>query len=176
MNSTANIYALCYCTRFDFKALQDYLHSNHRSVAFKQVLNVEWRQGDVFIFEYGVLVFWNNSNEERQEFLEKIHDYAYEPLSILLEDEFTYETSAESLQIKNDHILLTDDEVITRLAASHGIAQSTKLAQFEYRVQQTINETAHIPKKLPKLAPRTCRARNYRNYAAGCLLPKVISC
>lgn len=148
MNDTADIYAVCYCTRFDFQALQNYLFNNQRCTAYKNVLNVEWQQGDVFVFDYGVLVFWDIENKERQELLEKIRGYAVEPLNILLEDEFTYESSADNLQIKNDHILLTDDDVITRLAASHAIAQSTKLAQFENRVQQTINETGHIPKKI----------------------------
>jgi uncharacterized Rmd1/YagE family protein len=148
MNTHPNVYALCYCARFDFPALQAYLLTNQRCVAYRNVLQVEWQLGEVFIFDYGVLVFWNINNDQRTELINKLSDFAKEPVSIILDDEFSYETGADKVFIKNDHIMLTDDEVITRLAISHGIAQSTKLAQFEYRVQQTINDTAYIPQRI----------------------------
>ena len=34
------------------------------------------------------------------------------------------------------------------MAISHGIAQSTKLSQFEERVQHTISDTENIPKAI----------------------------
>jgi uncharacterized Rmd1/YagE family protein len=67
-----------------------------------------------------------------------------------IDDEFTFEAGAEKLFIKNDHIYLSDDNVMTRLAISHGIAQSTQLGQFEYQVQDTISDTAHIPENIAK--------------------------
>lgn len=148
MNTHANIYALCYCASFDFTALQSRLLEKYHCTLYRDVLHVTWHQGEIFIFDYGVLLFWNCSNQQRQEFINEIKSYAKEPLDDILDDEFTYDTTTEKLRIKNDHISLTDDEVITRLAASHGIAQSTKLAQFEFQVQHTINETAHIPRSI----------------------------
>ncbi|WP_455198598.1 RMD1 family protein [Kaarinaea lacus] len=148
MNSNANIYALCYCAGFNFQALQSQPQDNFRFTVYRNVLHTEWRQGEVFVFDYGVLLFWNCSAEERQDFIDEIKTFARDPLDDTVDDEFTYETSSEILQIKNDRISLSNDEVITRLAASHGIAQSTKLAQFELQVQHTINETAHIPRNI----------------------------
>lgn len=148
MNTHPNVYALCYCAHFDFPALQAHLLTNQRCVAYRNVLHVEWQQGEVFIFDYGVLVFWNLGAEQRAEFIDKLADFAKEPLNTILEDEFTYETGTDKAFIKNDHITLVDNEVITRLAVSHGIAQSTKLAQFEFQVQQTINDTAYIPQRV----------------------------
>ena len=148
MASENELYAVCYCAHFDFDDLQKHLLSHLRCTAYRQVLNVEWKQGDVFIFDYGVVVFWQISIADRMALLEKLRPYAQEPLSHLIEDEFTYTTDAETLLIKNDHISLCDDEIMTRLAISHGLAQSTKLAKFEFHIQQTINDTAYIPKNI----------------------------
>jgi uncharacterized Rmd1/YagE family protein len=148
MNTNADIYALCYCSSFDFPLMQSRYLVNQRCVAYRKVLHVKWLQGEVFIFDYGVLVFWGLSAEQRNEFVQHIHEFAKEPLTQVLDDEFTYAGAAEKPVIKNDHIQLMDDEVLTRLAVSHGIAQSTKLAQFESHVQQTINDTAYIPRNI----------------------------
>ena len=148
MNTNSDIYALCYSASFDFPLMQSHYLANQRCAAYRKVLHVEWRQGDVFIFDYGVLVFWCLNAEERNDFLHHIHEFAKEPLTQVLDDEFTYERGAEKPVIKNDHIQLMEDEVLTRLAVSHGIAQSTKLAQFEAHIQQTINDTAYIPRNI----------------------------
>lgn len=148
MTSKNELYALCYCANFDFDALQKHLLGSLRCTAYRQALNIEWKQGDVFIFDYGVVVFWGIGSAERLALLQKLAPYALEPLAHVIEDEFTFTTDSENLLIKNDHISLCDDEIMTRLAISHGLAQSTKLAKFEYHIQQTINDTAYIPKNI----------------------------
>lgn len=148
MDTEATVYTLCYCARFDFPALQSGYLADQRYAAYRNVFHVKQHQGEVFIFEYGVLVFWRFTIEQRNEFILKLRGYAHEPLSSVMDDEFTYETAAEKPLIKNDHIFLANDEVTTRLAISHVIAQSTKLAQFEHQVQQTINDTVYIPRNI----------------------------
>jgi len=145
-----DVYALCFSNYFEFTRLQQQLMSTERCAAFRNALHVGWRQGDVFVFDYGVLVFWRLGASERDEFLQKVKQFATAPLSETLDDEFTFETGSEKSFIKNDHIHLHDDEILTRLAVSHGIAQSTKLAQFENRTQQTINDTAYIPENIAR--------------------------
>ncbi len=148
MTSKNALYALCYCANFDFDALQKHLLDNLHCAAYRQALNIEWKQGDVFIFDYGVVVFWGIGVADRLSLLQKLAPYALEPLAHVSEDEFTFTSDAENLLIKNDHISLCDAEIMTRLAISHGLAQSTKLAKFEYHIQQTINDTAYIPKNI----------------------------
>lgn len=148
MNMNSEVYALCYCAYFDFFPLQNFLLEKERCIAYRNVLHVEWQQGDVYIFEYGVLVFWQLNGAQRHDFIEKIKGFAKDPLSVLIEDTFTFEPGGVKTYVKNDHIHLNNEEIMTRLAISHGIAQSTKLSQFEYRIQQTINETAHIPENI----------------------------
>lgn len=145
-----DIYALCFSDYFEFQQLQQHLMSSERCSAYRNALHVEWRQGEVFVFDYGVLVFWDLAAGEREAFLAKILSFAKAPLKNTLDDEFTYETGGEKPFIKNDHIHLQNDEILTRLAVSHGIAQSTKLAQFENGIQQTINDTVYIPENIAR--------------------------
>lgn len=145
-----DIYALCYSDFFDFPKLQTALLESERCAAYRNVMHVDWRGGDVFVFDYGVIVFWCLSPADRDVFVRKIAAFAKTPLQNLFDDEFTFETGAAKAVIKNDHVQLPDDEVLTRLALSHGIAQSTKLAQFEFRTQQTISDTEYIPENLAR--------------------------
>ena len=148
MNDNKEIYALCPCAYFDFQALKTFCLSNARGVEYRDALHIQWHHGDVFIFAYGVLVFWQLTASERRDFFSKVKSFARTLLPKEVDDEFTFESGAEKLFIKNDHVYLSDDNVMTRLAISHGIAQSTKLGQFEYQVQETISNTVHIPENI----------------------------
>lgn len=150
MGNNNDVYALCFSDYFEFPQLQQYLMANERCAAYRNALHVDYRQGDMFIFDYGVLVFWSIASSDREEFLQKIVDFAKAPLKHVIDDEFTFETGSEKSFIKNDCLHLQNDETLTRLAVSHGIAQSTKLAQFEYRIQQTINDTVYIPENIAR--------------------------
>ncbi|MDH5436937.1 MAG: RMD1 family protein [Gammaproteobacteria bacterium] len=148
MNTYAEIYALCYCNQFDFTALQARFLKDWRHAIYRNTIHINWRQGDIFILDYGVVVFWNLNIANRVEFLEYITEYAIDLQIDAIDDEFTYEIDAESRTVKNDHICLPDDEVTTKIAICHVIAQSTKLALFEHQIQDTINNTAYIPKNI----------------------------
>ncbi|MDX1811156.1 MAG: RMD1 family protein [Gammaproteobacteria bacterium] len=148
MSNNSEIYALCYCAQFDFIPLQSFLLENDRCTAYRNVLVIEWHEGEVFLFDFGVLVFWKLNSIERAEFIERIKAFAENPLQALIEDTFTFEINNDKIHVKNDHIHLNNDDIMTRLAVSHGIAQSTKLAQFENRIQETINENSYIPKNI----------------------------
>jgi len=145
LENALEIYAVCQCASYDTPALKQSLESSGECFSDRNVLHVPRGDQDIFIFDYGVIVFWGISLDEQKEILSLTKKYAITPVETLLSDEFTYSTSADSSSVRNDHIQLSDDNRITRLAVSHGIAQSTKLSQFEAHVQQTIIDTAHIP-------------------------------
>lgn len=142
------IYTLCYCANFQFNELQAYLQQHYESNRFRNVIQLKWQQGKVYIFDYGVVVFWNVDPDERHDLLGKLTPFSNQLLIQLIEDEFTFSSGGDALSIKNDHISLNRDEPMIRLALSHGLAQSTKLAHFEFQVQNTINDTAYIPKNI----------------------------
>ncbi|MDH3327516.1 MAG: RMD1 family protein [Gammaproteobacteria bacterium] len=148
MTKNAEVYALCHCAHFDFQNLQIFLQEKERCTAYRSVLHVEWQNGHVYIFDYGIIIFWQLNGSQRNDFIGKVENYAVDPLSTLIEDDFHFETNSEKNYIKNDHIFLINNDNMSLLALSQGIAQSTKLSHFEYRIQQTINEHSHIPKSI----------------------------
>lgn len=147
----SEIFALCLAKRFDFKNLQESFLTSQRCALYRDVLCVEWHSGEFFLFEYGVVVFWKLTHDERQAILDKLTDFLVEPLATPVEDEFTYELNAPMAGLRNDHLRLPDDDVMSRVAVSHGIAQSIKLARFEQQAQETIARTEHIPESIAKI-------------------------
>ena len=55
-----------------------------------------------------------------------------------------------SPKIVEDEIILPNLDVLSRLAISHGLAQSVKLGTFESALRKTFNHTKHIPEDLAK--------------------------
>lgn len=145
MTSCPEIYAVCQCGYYEFSSLCEKLKNNYSMANFRNVSYMEWQGGDAFIFDYGVVVFWNVPPIAIAPLLSILKEFSYELLVEKLDDKFSYGINSEIISLKNDHINLPDNDINTRLAISHGIAQSTKLAQYEYRVQHTISSTEHIP-------------------------------
>ena len=106
--------------------------------------------GEFFIFDYGVVVFWGYTLSEQETYLNEFIPFTNQLLDVPFIDEFTFSLDAPHFLVKHDHLELPDNDVLTRLALSHGIAQSTKLSQFEERVQQTITDTESIPVAIAK--------------------------
>ena len=149
MNPINNeVYALCQCDHYNFDALQKHFITNFAAKLIGNVVQLKWNDGDVFIFGYGVVVFWQVADEQSNTLLAALEGFAEQKLDMLLDDEFTFAAGTAQLSLKNDHIGLPTDDISTRLAISHGIAQSTELAQYEMRVQNTISSTEYIPNRI----------------------------
>lgn len=154
-----DIYALCQCGYYSFPELRKKLASQFTTVIYKNVLHVVLQNSDAFVFDFGVVVFWKVAVEQRNSLLSQLQEFINEPLSDKLDDEFTYGVSPQSVSLKDDHISLPDEDVFTRLAISHAIAQSTKLEQYEASVQRTIATTEHIPESIAKTGKSGLRRR-----------------
>ena len=159
MQSDPDIYALCQCDYYDFAALRVKLSQVYEITGYRNVLHMSHYGGDAFIFDYGVIVFWNLTDLEQNTLLAQLNEFAKDRLTDKLDDEFTYETGDQPASLRNDHICLPDSSIKTRLAISHGIAQSTKLGQYESRVQQTIASTEYIPENIAKTGQSGLRRR-----------------
>ncbi len=71
----------------------------------------------------------------------------YEGLGASSRDSFEYEYGKYP-SIKDDYMILPDKEIVTKLACSHALAQSIKLAGFESIIQKTTHTTRDILKTL----------------------------
>ncbi|KAI1503009.1 hypothetical protein F5X99DRAFT_377314 [Biscogniauxia marginata] len=116
---------------------------------------------EVFIFSYGVVVFWNFTEQQEKAILADI-TFAESETGVSLvtrpldqsdceteEFHFEYNNDVKRPRIFNDMItLLPRSDHMVRLTISHAIAQSTKLCFFEERMSETMLNAQHIPKEL----------------------------
>ncbi|KAL7272284.1 Sad1-interacting factor 3 [Rhizina undulata] len=115
---------------------------------------------EMFVFSYGVVVFWNFTERQEKDILADLTfaggDMGTSLISGPMKEEdfeteefhFEYSSRTRSPRIYNDMITLRSGDIMIKLAISHAIAQSTKLCRFEERMNTTMLNVQHIPKKL----------------------------
>lgn len=140
--------AYCTASHYNFKPLCDHFASIYRITLFKDVLHVAFDgvegRGDCFLFSYGAWVGWHLSIGEVNQLLEVVR--AFEE-GVLHQPEIDHSdfVYGDTFKIRDGHIVLADDAMLSKLAISHGLAQSVKLATFESAIQRTYNNTKQIP-------------------------------
>ncbi len=144
-------YAYCTATSYLIKPLFDHFRTHYKASLYREALHIEITQPNenqhIFCFPYGACVFWGVPPEQIPQFLDEVNKYEVGQLDELEIDAFTY-SYAESAKIAEDEIHLPDDEVRTKLAFSHGLAQSVKLGSFETTTLKTFNRAQNIPENL----------------------------
>lgn len=123
------------------------------------------KHAELFIFTYGVVVFWNFTEQQEKEILADLNFARVEvpegsiPQSLIVrpiseqdieteELHFTYSPNTVKPRIYNDMVTLRSGDHMIKLAMSHAIAQSTKLSRFEARMDLTMHDVRHVPKML----------------------------
>lgn len=142
--------AFCATTSYQIKDLFEHYRKNYQTSIIRDVVHVEIPLKDhigyLFFFSYGVLICWGFSLKRGFEILEESKQFTVQNCE-LESDEFTY-LHGDALRIHEDEIILPDHDLTTKLAISHGIAQSVKLATFEVLIQKTMHDTRKIPDDL----------------------------
>lgn len=122
-----------------------------------RLLNDEDRHAEIFIFHYGVIVFWNFTEIQEKNILGDIAFADFKNLVIRPLDEqdieteqfhFEYDKDNERPRIFNDIVTLRSGDHIIELTLSHAIAQSSKLSRFESRVTPILTSITKLPKRL----------------------------
>ncbi|OAX78957.1 hypothetical protein ACJ72_06731 [Emergomyces africanus] len=118
---------------------------------------------EMFIFSYGVVVFWNFTEREEKDVLADLAFASSEkggapiplataplPEEDFETEEFHFEYSAQISRprVYNDMITLRSGDHMIKLAISHGIAQSTKLSFFEEAMARQMAEAKDVPRRL----------------------------
>lgn len=118
------------------------------------------RHAEIFIFSYGVIVFWNFTEKQEKDVLADLtfgRGKDGKPLVVRPIDDqdieteelhFTYSPETRKPRIYNDMITLKSGDHMIKLAMSHAIAQSTKLSRFEARMDVNMHDVKHVPKML----------------------------
>ncbi|CAK7262998.1 Sad1-interacting factor 3 [Sporothrix epigloea] len=123
---------------------------------------------EMFVFSYGVVVFWNFTEHQEKDILADLA-FAEEETSLSTspaarslvtrpldeadfeteEFHFEYSASVRRPRVFNDMItLLPRSDHMVKLTISHAIAQSTKLCFFEEKMSETMQNAQHVPKRL----------------------------
>lgn len=116
--------------------------------------------GEMFVFSYGVAVFWNFTEKQEKDILADLTfsstatgvSLATRPLteSDFETEEFHFEYNPDipRPRVYNDMITLKSGDHMIKLAMSHAIAQSTKLSLFEEGMSRTMLAAQNVPKRL----------------------------
>lgn len=147
--------AIKHCTghvlarKLDFNTMAEQLSNACRISRFRGVIQVDLAIGEAFIFDFGVVVFWGADIDTEKRLLESISPFLIDVIEPPITDDFTFSCEADPQQlIRSDHISLGSDDSMGKLAISHGIAQSLKLAELEQYAEQTIENSSHIPRNM----------------------------
>lgn len=122
---------------------------------------------EMFVFSYGVVVFWNFSEKQEKDVLadltfsstldpktNTVAPLALATLPLSEEDfeteefHFEYNNQISRPRVYNDMITLRSGDHMIKLAISHAIAQSTKLSYFEETMATQMEEAKDVPKRL----------------------------
>lgn len=117
----------------------------------------KYRHAELFIFHYGVIVFWNFTEEQEKNLLGDLAFADEKNLMIRPLDEpdieteefhFEYDKDTERPRIFNDIITLRSGDHFIKLTLSYAIAQSSKLSRFESRLSPILSSVMKLPKRL----------------------------
>lgn len=145
--------AYCTATSYQIKPFYESLKSRFKATLYRDVIHLEVISkdsvSDVFFFSYGSLVCWNMTKEIAKAFLDETKPFELQRFDEVETDQFTYIYDSTA-KIADDQIVLPNHDVLTKLAISHGLAQSVKLNSFENVIQKTFNNTQYLPEELAK--------------------------
>lgn len=162
---TMDCCAFCNASSYKIKPLIESLRGRYKTSTFRDVAHaeipIEGAVCDVFYFPYGATVVWGVPKDKGLQFVELIKDFFHQINEEIETDEFTY-VLGEIPKIVDDEIILPNFDTLTKLAISHGIAQSVKLGTFESALQRTFNHTKQIPEDLAKQGKISLSRREIR--------------
>ncbi|KAL3898117.1 MAG: hypothetical protein SGCHY_002960 [Lobulomycetales sp.] len=98
---------------------------------------------DIFIFDYGVVVFWNFTKGQEERFIPIFQHCGATtllPLEQMEMEDLNYQYDYESTQ-----------PPLLRLSISHGLAQSVTLSQYERKIEDSIANCISIPHEMARL-------------------------
>ncbi len=141
----------CRVARYDLEVVLQQLDEFYNREIIEGVLCIEGaplsENGAIFIFAYGVAIFWDVAVEDCERWLEKASAGALETLAFTEQDRFQFAYGTPE-KISKRTIEIPDRQLLTKLAVSHAMSQSIRLGIFEQKIEQTIRSTAHIPSTL----------------------------
>ena len=131
--------------------LREHLLKSFATNTYRDAVQVILEQGELWTFDYGVLVFWGTDQKTLERLVEQLAVFVEERYGQGEHEHVQFLIGGgQVLRIHNDLITLPNSDVLSRLAVSHALAQSAKLGYFEYLAQRVISDNAYLAKTLAK--------------------------
>ncbi len=166
MNDESDIHtrqciAQCIANFFNFDELRLILEQRYRVTTYQDALHIAQAEWDALIFPYGVYVGWDMGYDEEQYLQDELRNHCSGLHQSAYIDHFTFDdgNGIGTTRIRNDHIELGSNNILEKLAVSHGLAQSVKLMEFEEQAKRTIEETSYIPENIARYGRANLRRR-----------------
>lgn len=142
--------ALCQLGReLNLTTLKPLLLNEFSAQQYRDAFVVQIDQGEIWLFDYGIIVSWNVSHGDRESFIDAICGAIIEPAKKIALEHYKYTLNPDApISLKHDLINLPNNDPLTRLALSHAFAQSYKLSFFEDQAQRVIQENTDLSKTL----------------------------
>lgn len=129
---------------------QQFVLEHYRGARYRDALRIDLSVGEAWLFDYGPLIMWGVSEEDKQRLRNQLRDYVDSPAERPDMESFQFQLNAPELRMHEDKLSLPSDALLVRLAASHALAQSVKLSVFEAIAQDVIQSNEYIPRALAK--------------------------
>ena len=68
-------------------------------------------KGELFVFAYGVVVFWGCASDEQERYLKEFVPFTNQRFDMPFIDEFTFSLDAPHFSVKYDHLELPNNDV-----------------------------------------------------------------
>jgi len=143
--STKRVTSFCLAEDFDAEQLNSLVSRFPQSSKTKGTYIIVSDDSELFIFTYGVVVVWQRSSQEPD--LDWLQPCCIRPEPVVEKESFEY-VASDTFRIHLDRITLDNEELLSRLAISHALAQSSKLVVFESRARGLIGETQQFAASL----------------------------
>lgn len=148
--ATTLIESLAIGRSFVLPDLEQFVNDNYRCIRLHDAMQLELDSGEAFLFDYGVVVFWGVTENTKQSLLTKIQIFVLDSKVIPDFEQYAFDSHTDTIKMHADKISFANEDSMERLAVSHALAQSVKLAEFERLAQEVIQAHAHIPVSLAK--------------------------
>ncbi|KAH9385309.1 uncharacterized protein NEMAJ01_0205 [Nematocida major] len=149
-----NILVLCTSEKVNITKLFAFLKEKESydvNIYFRECIHIiPDKDSDIFVFRYGVCVFWGVSEPVRDSILAQqkfFEENSYGKERVERED-FRYGIVKEGSSIVNDVIYLDNESLYNKMIISNALAQSIKLDVFEGYAERTIESIREIPNEI----------------------------
>lgn len=151
---------------FNIKKFRNQFQFEAYSGSTSEVFYVLSNNRYLYVFDYGVVVFGNYDETEKQEFINYIHQFSTSIVTVDLSEEYTIKKDEEltKILVKNDYVSVPQiDSSLLRIVLLN-VGQSVALEYYEVLTDELITSSKHYILELEKRGRLSISKTNLLKY------------